>query len=87
MMPGEMVRLLDDAIAQAPRGRKGRRLLVLELASVPGGVLLGVEGYPTGYDEDGRPTYGFTRAQCVEMRQIILDAAHADMAAGGVDVG
>lgn len=86
MMPAEMLTLLDDRIAQASPRRRDRRLLILELA-VPGGMLLGIEGHPLGYDEQGRATYGFTRAQCEEMRQVILDAAHADITAAGVDHG
>lgn len=70
--PAQMLGILDDAIANAPR-----RGTALSLC-VPGGTLLGIKGKPDGPDQYGRPTYGFTRRQCEHLRQIILDAARAD---------
>ncbi len=73
--PFEFLAILDDAIAQAPRGR---RAIALELHTGHGGVLLGATGTPLGSD-DGGPVYGYTRRQCEAMRQVILDAARDDL--------
>jgi hypothetical protein len=79
MSPWEFLAVLDDAIAQAPRGR---RKVALEL-HVPGGELWGIHGRALGSDDKG-PVYGFTRAQCHEMRVKILDAAKQDTTAPDV---
>jgi hypothetical protein len=78
MTPHEMLGVLDDAIAAAPR--RPRSAIALEL-HVPGGSLWGVKGKPLGTDERG-PVYGFTRHQCTDMREVILAAARTD---AGVD--
>lgn len=78
MTPHEFLGLLDDAIAQAPSGRKA---IALELY-VRGGVVLPkgaphIKGKYLGADERGS-LYGFTRRQCEEMREVILAAARED---------
>lgn len=77
MSPHELLAVLDDAIAAAPRGR---RAIALELHA-PGGNVLGVQGKFLGHTEQG-PCYGFTRRQCEAIRRVILDAAAADAASG-----
>lgn len=81
MTPAGMLAVLDDAIAQAPTGgRRARRAIALELRTR---TVLGHEGVFLGRDIDDHghdvgPRYGYTRSQCVEIRQAILDAAAAD---------
>lgn len=79
MTPAEMVAVLDDAIAAAPRKR---RAIALELRAPGGRVVVGVPpvtivGKFLGHDEGG-PVFGFTRRQCEEIRAVILGAAAED---------
>lgn len=74
MSPHELLHVLDDAIAAAPRGR---RAIALELHA-PGGNVLGIQGRFLGHTDRG-PCYGFTRRQCETMRRIILEAAAEDV--------
>lgn len=75
MSPYDMLTAVEDALAAAPT-RRGRRRVVLELRA-PGGSVLGVHGKHLGVDDHG-PIYGFTRAQCEEIRAVILAAARDD---------
>lgn len=76
MTPAEMLDVLDSAIA-GPKTRGGS---VLELRNP---TVLGQKGKYLGRDPgDGSAVYGFTRRQCKNMRQAILDAARADLGGG-----
>lgn len=81
MTPFEMLTILDDAIARAPRGR---RAIALELRSRP--TVLGQSGHYL-HTEDVEGTqiavYGFTKRQCQAMRAVIVEAARQDATSPG----
>ena len=81
--PGEMLDVLDAAIAEA----KAKRLRKRDPAIILRGpvTVLGCTGEYVGADEQGR-AYSFTLRQCEVMRDVILAAAREDARAAGIDV-
>jgi hypothetical protein len=71
-----MLEVLEDALADAPRWRPGA--VALELTGPR--TVLGQRGRPIG--DPATHTFGFTRRQCVAMRNDILAAARADAGVG-----
>ena len=74
MTPGELLTVIDHALAKPP----GRRGAVLELTAP---VVLGVPGKYLGESDRG-PVYGYTKRQCRRIRDVIYAAARADMGSG-----
>lgn len=76
MTPAQALEVLEDAIADTPRWRPST--IALELVGAR--TVLGERGTPLGDPDDLR--FGFTRRQCVAMRDTILAAARADAGRG-----
>lgn len=71
----EFLAVIEDADARA---RPGKRRVILELTSPSA---LGHRGKYNGIDPGGLPSFGYTRQQCLAMRDYILAAAEDEAAA------
>ncbi|CAN5460906.1 hypothetical protein BH10ACT3_BH10ACT3_17180 [soil metagenome] len=80
MTPFEMLSVLDDAVARAPRRRWWQEHPVaLELTAPSVRILDTVEtGTFLGNDTEGTPTFGYSTPQCERLRTAILTAARDD---------